>query len=485
MIFENGIWNMKNTKYISWPVLGLMAFVNVIGFDDIIYNFKNQGLGVITTWVFLFALYVIPYGLMVGQLGSTFSKSGGGLSSWVSETSGDTLGYLTAWTYWAASIPYVVDTANSVVVAFGWLINGSNAMEQHMSNAMFALLTFLVFIIFIFLQNHIKNSLQVLNALGGGAMFIMTVLFVVLTVVNLTHGEHIASAPLHVSTFTPKIDLHFFSTLGLLIYATSGSELVAPYVTRMRHPKRDFPKSIIMLTVMAGFLTIFGSFSLGVFFNDHHLPADLKMNGSYYAFDFVGRHIGLGHSMMFLFSIAQLLYMFALLALLLDAMTRMLILDTGKRFMPKQLLKLNRNGRPINGYLLTSGLSGGILLMGVFLPDMNEIFNWLLNLNGIVSPYVTCWIFFAFMQVRKNSQKFHSDYVFIKNDRTAYLVALWCFIITFVAATFGILPQDVSPSSFTYWQELVMNIVTPGILLALGLIMPSIARAQRKKETQK
>lgn len=72
MIFENGIWNMKNTKYISWPVLGLMAFVNVIGFDDIIYNFKNQGLGVITTWVFLFALYVIPYGLMVGQLGSTF-----------------------------------------------------------------------------------------------------------------------------------------------------------------------------------------------------------------------------------------------------------------------------------------------------------------------------------------------------------------------------------------------------------------------------
>lgn len=44
MIFENGIWNMKNTKYISWPVLGLMAFVNVIGFDDIIYNFKNQGL---------------------------------------------------------------------------------------------------------------------------------------------------------------------------------------------------------------------------------------------------------------------------------------------------------------------------------------------------------------------------------------------------------------------------------------------------------
>ena len=86
------------------------------------------------------------------------------------------------------------------------------------------------------------------------------------------------------------------------------------------------------------------------------------------------------------------------------------------------------------------------------------------------------------MQVRKNSQKFKSDYVFIKNDRAAYLVALWCFIITFVAATFGILPQDVPPTSFTYWQELIMNIATPGLLLALGWVMPTIARRQRKKE---
>ena len=41
---------MDNTqthgKYISWPILTLMAFVTVIGFDDIMYNFKNQGMTV-------------------------------------------------------------------------------------------------------------------------------------------------------------------------------------------------------------------------------------------------------------------------------------------------------------------------------------------------------------------------------------------------------------------------------------------------------
>lgn len=55
---------MDNTqthgKYISWPILTLMAFVTVIGFDDIMYNFKNQGMTVITSWILMLFLYVIP-----------------------------------------------------------------------------------------------------------------------------------------------------------------------------------------------------------------------------------------------------------------------------------------------------------------------------------------------------------------------------------------------------------------------------------------
>ncbi len=80
-------------KLISWPVLALMDFVTVIGFDDIIYNFKNQGLATISEWVIMLALYVVPYEMMVGQLGSTFSDTTGGLTSWIRHTSGDKMGY--------------------------------------------------------------------------------------------------------------------------------------------------------------------------------------------------------------------------------------------------------------------------------------------------------------------------------------------------------------------------------------------------------
>ena len=473
--------DLSSKNYISWPILTLMAFVTVIGFDDIMYNFQNQGMTVVTSWVLMLFLYVIPYSLIVGQLGGIFNKEGGGLSSWIRGTNGEFLGYFTAWTYWAASVPYVVDSANSVVVGFGWAFTGSNKFQDTMSNAEFTFWTFLIFIVFIFIQRHLKNSMELLSTIGGGMMFIMTILFVVLAFFGLAkNGGHMATQPMTWKTIIPKFDLKYWSTVGMLIYAVNGCELIAPYVTKMKQPKRDFPKAMIALSIMTAFLTIFGSFALGIYFNAYHLPNDLKMNGSYYAFQALGQQLGVGKLFMYIYAWTSVLYMCALLAVLLDAMTRMLISDTGDKFMPKFLRKTNSDGLPINGYILTSSLSAFIMLLGVFLPEMNDVFNWLLNLNGIISPGVTCWIFYAFMRVRKNSAKYPSEYVYIKNDKLAYIVGFLLLAVTAIATILGITPQDVKQFSHTWWYELIINIVAIVVLIGLGAILPSIRRREGK-----
>lgn len=477
---------IENKKYISWPVLAFMAFSTVIGFDDLIYNFKNQGLGVITSWIILLSLYMIPYSLMVGQLGSTFNKEGGGLSSWLRGTKGDAWGYFTAWTYWAAMVPYVVESANAVVVGIGWMINGDNSLADQLTTSKFALLTFVVFVIFVFIQLKVKNLLEILGTIGGAAMFIMCILFIVMALASLMMpGTKMATQPIELRTFVPKFNLHYLTTIALLIYAINGSELVAPYVTRMKKPAKEFPKAMIFLTIMAAILTIFGSFSLGIFFDANNLPHDLKMNGSYYAFLALGERYGLGKILMYLYALISVTYMSALLAVLLDAMTRMLISDTGEKYMPKALLKKNERGLPVNGYLLTAGLSAFILILPIFgLKNINLIFDWLLQLNGIISPFVTCWIFYAFMQIRKNSQKYKAEYVFIKNDKIAYLVGFWCLAITFAASIFGMIPQG-DPSTFEWKYTLAINILAPTVLIGLGGVMPWLASRERKREQTK
>lgn len=468
-------------KAITWPVLTLMALCTVIGLDDIMYNFQNQGMPVITSWIIMCLLYVTPYSLMVGQLGSTFSEEGGGLSSWVRGTDGEFLGYFTAWTYWAASIPYAVDSANEIIVDLGWALTGSKGFQDKIPTTMFAALTFVVFIIFIIVEHHFANSMEFLSSIGGGLMVIMTVLFVFLAFVGLAKsGGHMATQPFTWHTIIPKFDLHYWSTVGMLIYAMNGCELVAPYVTKMKKPKSDFPKAMITLAIMTAFLTILGSFALGIYFDAYHIPNDLKMNGAYYVFDMVGKQFGMGKFLLYLWAWTSLLFNCALVAILLDAMTRMLISDTGDKYMPKFLRKKDKNGLPINGYILTVALSSFIMILGIFLPDMNDIFNWLLNLNSIVSPGVTCWIFYSFMRVRKNSKKYPSKYVYIKNDKLAWLVGLALLLVTAVATILGFAPQDVKQGSGLWWYELIINIVAVIVLIGLGAILPGIRRREEE-----
>ena len=49
----------QKRKKLTWPVIALMDFVTVIGFDDIIYNFQNQGLAVVSDWILLLILFVV------------------------------------------------------------------------------------------------------------------------------------------------------------------------------------------------------------------------------------------------------------------------------------------------------------------------------------------------------------------------------------------------------------------------------------------
>ena len=264
--------SLDQKKYTPWLVLTLLDFVTIISFENIFYPFQNQGLSVVVSWIFMLFVYVIPYELIVSQLGLTFDQQAGGLASWIRRGTGnDLFGYATSWMYWVQTIPYLIDVSNSIIVSFSWIILGDATLSSHMSTFTFGLLTFVIILAFILLENIFKNALEILSLIGGGAMFIMSMLFVLMTGYALTHGAHIATQPFDWSAFKPNFSLHYFSTTGLLIFAMSGAELAAPYISRMKDPKRDFPRSMWLLALMTGALTIFGTLALAVFFDANNI----------------------------------------------------------------------------------------------------------------------------------------------------------------------------------------------------------------------
>ena len=101
------------TKKILWYNLAFMAFSTVWGFGNVVNGYMYfNGIQVIFSWVMMFALYFVPYALMVGELGSAFKDSGGGVSSWIHETIGPKFAYYAGWTYWACHITYIASKAS-------------------------------------------------------------------------------------------------------------------------------------------------------------------------------------------------------------------------------------------------------------------------------------------------------------------------------------------------------------------------------------
>ena len=100
-----------------------MAFSTVWGFGNVLNGFVYfNGIQVTFSWILMFALYFIPYALMVGELGSAFKNSGSGVNAWIQETMGKKFAYYAGWTYWACHITYISSKGSGGLKALSWAI---------------------------------------------------------------------------------------------------------------------------------------------------------------------------------------------------------------------------------------------------------------------------------------------------------------------------------------------------------------------------
>lgn len=86
-------------------------------------------------------------------------------------------------------------------------------------------------------------------------------------------------------------------------------------------------------------------------------------------------------------------------------------------------------------------------------------------------PLRYLWVFVAYIALKKAGEKFSADYRFVKGRKVGMFFGAWCFIFTAAACLAGIYSEDPF--------QLVLNILTPFVLLGLGLIMPAIAKKSK------
>ncbi len=464
----------QSNKKLMWYNVTLMAFTVVWSFGNVVNNFAAQGLQVITSWIFIMFLYFLPYCLMVGELGSVFSESEGGVSSWVKNTSTAKLAYLAAWTYWVVHVPYIASKPQSATISLSWVLtSGSDAVDKF-STLELQIFYMLIFGLFVFLATKGITSIRRLSSIAGTAMFTMGILYIILALSALVFNDGISFATQNltdVSTWVPTMNLQYLTTLSLLVFAVGGIEKISPYVKDTKDAPRAFPKAMIVAAIMIIFSAILGSIAMGSMFDAANRPDDLFMNGAYYSFQILGDWYGVGNLFVRIYALSNLVAQLSVLLISIDAPLKILLMDTESNFIPSKLKEKNKNGAPVYGYAMLSILVISLL----FLPILNgaegssTIFEWLLKLNSVVMPLRYLWVFVAYILLKKNYQSnVKPAYQFVKNRKLGIAIASWCFIYTAIACIGGIYSDNLS--------LLLVNLITPFVLIGLGFILPAIAK---------
>lgn len=476
----------NQNRNLTWNNIALMGFVIVWGFGNVVNNFANQGLTVVFSWIFMIALYFVPYALMVGELGSAFKDSQGGVSSWIKETTTPMLAFLAGWTYWVVHIPYLAQKPQSLLIAFSWALSPSGeyaTLLKQLNPIILQSIVLAIFLVFLYVATKGLKILKVVGNIAGTSMFVMSLLYIVLGLAAPAITGEVATPDITVSSFVPKFDFAYLTTLSMLVFAVGGAEKISPYVNNTKEPSKNFPKGMLALAGMVAVCALLGSVAMGMMFNANAIPEDLKMNGQYYAFQLLGEHYGVGNIFVIIYGLANAAAQLSALVFSIDAPLRVLLGEADERFIPKALTKTNKNGVLVNGYIMTAILVSTLIIVPALgIGNTNELFNWLLQLNSVVMPMRYLWVFVAYMGLKKAANKFSTEYKFIKNPKIGFLVGLWCFAFTAFACVMGMFPTNVDAFSGEWIFRVALNVMTPIILMGLGLILPMIAKKTNNKE---
>ena len=476
----------NQNRNLTWNNIALMGFVIVWGFGNVVNNFANQGLTVVFSWIFMIALYFVPYALMVGELGSAFKDSQGGVSSWIKETTTPMLAFLAGWTYWVVHIPYLAQKPQSLLIAFSWALSPSGeyaTLLKQLNPIILQSIVLAIFLVFLYVATKGLKILKVVGNIAGTSMFVMSLLYIVLGLAAPAITGEVATPDITVSSFVPKFDFAYLTTLSMLVFAVGGAEKISPYVNNTKEPSKNFPKGMLVLAGMVAVCAILGSVAMGMMFNANAIPEDLKMNGQYYAFQLLGEHYGVGNIFVIIYGLANAAAQLSALVFSIDAPLRVLLGEADERFIPKALTKTNKNGVLVNGYIMTAILVSTLIMVPALgIGNTNELFNWLLQLNSVVMPMRYLWVFVAYMGLKKAANKFSTEYKFIKNPKIGFLMGLWCFAFTTFACVMGMFPTNVDAFSGEWIFRVALNVMTPIILMGLGLILPMIAKKTNNKE---
>ena len=416
-------------------------------------------------WIFLILTFLLPYGMVVAELGTTYDGEGG-IYDWVRDGLGDKWGARISYYYWVNYPLWIT----SLAVLFPPILNLAFGWSFSLPVQILIELAF-VWIVYLIGRSKVADSEWVLN---GGALIKVVVAVLVGALGIWYASQNGFASDMSAATFMPELtNTNALSYLSIIIFNFMGFEVICTMTDDMADPAKDIPKAIIAGGLAIAVIYLFAGFGIGAAIPADQIDPDYGM--------IVALQTMVGDSPIFqIVCVAFLITLFANMAAWSFGVNSVARYAAEHGNMPKVFASMISKDDMPNGANLVNAVVASLTLALQLVPidAISKGLFWMLFGTSVVFLLLTYIPMFpAFLNLRKNDPNRERVFTFpFKGAMMKVALAVPCIeLVLAIVATLVPLSADEVESK-------VPMLIIFFVLLAIGEVVRVVSAKGRTEE---
>ena len=488
----------QKRKTLSMGALILMTFTTVYGFNNMPRSFYLMGYSSIPFFLISVVFFFIPFAFMMAEYGAAFKNESGGIYSWMEKSVNSKYAFVVTVMWYASIVILMVNLSTAIWIPlsnaiFGTDTTGTWSIFGLSSTKTLGVLAALWVALVTFISTKGIDKIKKVTSIGGMAVMALNLILIGGGLaVLLGNGGKLAQpiANLSSALTSPnpayQTPLSMLSFLVFTLFAFGGIEIIGGLVDKTENPEKNFPRGLLIASIVIGAGYAIGIFCVGIFTNwDAILGASGEYgqvinlgNATYLIMNNLGYQLGaafgaseaiciqMGSWVARIVGISMVLSMAGAFFTLTFAPLKQLIAGCPKGLLPEKITEL-KDGMPIKAMILQGTVAIVIILLVAFGGDaMVEFFDILVAMTNVAMTLPYMFISAAFIGFKKK-QNIDKPYVIYKNEKIA-IVITW--IVTGIVG-FANLFSIIEPAINGNIEKSIWSVAGPLFFVIVALIL--------------
>ncbi|KQL37900.1 hypothetical protein AN960_15220 [Bacillus sp. FJAT-25509] len=459
---------MDSTKKLGVMGLSFLSINAILGLRNIAFA-STIGPSALFYWIIAALIYFIPIGLIVAELSTTYPNQGG-MGVWVRKAFGEKASFLCSWFFWIANFTYYPSLLLTTTIAIAYGINQPQMASHPMKTAIISSIIFWVVTLLTLKGTKMSGRLASIGAPLG--VLVPAILIFGFGFYSMFSGQPSATHFTQSTIMPNNLSFGTIMFLSTLMFGFSGAEMLGTIAGNVRNPQKTFPRAIFITSIIIALVYILATVAFQFVIT---ISSDQTATALYLFADKITTQFGLNFSLSQILGICFVLAFVGSLSFLI-LNPSVMIAESAKEVLPKNLLKENKDGMPSILVLGQAVAVTFILILSAFVPSVSKALNMLILMSTLAFfiPYV--FLISAYIKLRMTDKKINRPFK-IKNNSLAIFVALIGMVS--VVGTIGL---TLIPAPDTTVLEYLPIVLGPILFGCIGFILYSNGTKGKKKQ---